>query len=296
MLADVTRKLPITDPEGRELRISCGASLLNFRVAMSSFGCHCDIIVHPEAEPPHALAEATFTGHENGSEPDRRLRDAITARRTNRGEFESRALPTNVLEDLSTAAQRENAGLTLVTAASIKSLVVNLVGEAEKTLLARPQYQNELGRWVHQRVSESTVQSSVRRESAAGHLPEHRTQPDLAILSAANAARTFPPGEEAFARHKGHLAAAPVLALVTTDSDKPADWFATGQAMQRILLTATEADVSASFLNPPIEVPELRTKLADLFETKGVPQILLRFGYGPNIPPTPRRPVGDIID
>ena len=41
--SDRKRILPVTDPQGRELLISCGAALINLRVAMRGFGCGCEI-------------------------------------------------------------------------------------------------------------------------------------------------------------------------------------------------------------------------------------------------------------
>lgn len=296
MFADSARKLPITDPHGRELLISCGAALLNLRMAMRSYGYACDIRVHPEAESLDPLVQAMITGRENPSGLDRRLRDAIVARRTNRNEFEARALPPELLSDLSAAAKRESATLICMTEPEAKRRVVDLVGEAERTFLADLRYRDELGRWIQQRVTESTSWTPPALESPARNRPEHKPQPDLATLSAANMGRTFPPGPEAFARHKGHLATAPVLALIATDDDTAAGWLAAGQAMQLVLLVATNAGVSASFLNPPIELPTFRTKLADLFETTAMPQVLLRLGYGPKIAPTPRRAVNAVVD
>jgi hypothetical protein len=54
-------------------------------------------------------------------------------------------------------------------------------------------------------------------------------------------------------------------------------------------------DVWASFLNRPIEVPELRIQLRDLLSLKGFPQILLRMGYGQDVKPTPRRRPGEVL-
>lgn len=296
MFADSARKLPVTDPHGRELLISCGAALLNLRMAMRSHGYACDIRVHPKAESLDPLVEATVTGRENPSDMDRRLRDAMVARRTNRNEFEDRAPPPELLSDLAAAAKRESATFIRMTEPESKSRVIDLVGEAERTLLADSRYKKELGQWIQRRVAESASWAPRGPEFPSGRLPEHKSQADLATLSAANMGRAFPPGPEASARRKGHLATAPVLALVATDEDTPARWLAAGQAMQLVLLTAADAGLSASFLNPPIEVPAFRTKLADHFETTAVPQILLRLGYGPKLAPTPRRAVDEVVD
>jgi hypothetical protein len=63
-----------------------------------------------------------------------------------------------------------------------------------------------------------------------------------------------------------------------------------------MLLTAQNENVWSSFLNQPIEVPELRPNVQELVkEQKGFPQILVRMGYGKDIKPTPRRSVDDVL-
>ena len=69
----------------------------------------------------------------------------------------------------------------------------------------------------------------------------------------------------------------------------------TGRALSRVLLTLAANDVTASYLNPPVEVAELRPRLQHLSGGEGVPQLLMRFGYGPTPGPTVRRKVEQIL-
>ena len=62
-----------------------------------------------------------------------------------------------------------------------------------------------------------------------------------------------------------------------------------------MLLRATAGGVAASFLNQPIEVEELRPRLTRLIEATGTSQILLRLGYGREVPPTPRRLLEEVL-
>jgi hypothetical protein len=61
------------------------------------------------------------------------------------------------------------------------------------------------------------------------------------------------------------------------------------------LLRARVEDVSAPFLDQPIELPHLRPRLAALVGREGFPQILLRLGFGSDVKPTPRRPVQEVM-
>ena len=61
-----------------------------------------------------------------------------------------------------------------------------------------------------------------------------------------------------------------------------------------MLLEATRAGVSASFLNQPLEQNDLRWLVRSL-PIGGYPQIIMRLGYGPSAPATPRRPPEHVL-
>ncbi|WP_381255523.1 hypothetical protein [Streptomyces lutosisoli] len=97
-------------------------------------------------------------------------------------------------------------------------------------------------------------------------------------------------------RHAADFEQAPQLALLSTDHDNPEDWLRAGQAMERVLLLATLEGLASSFATPPLEWADLRRPLRDPMTGTGYPQVLLRLGYGPRGPGTPRRPVSEVLD
>ena len=66
--------------------------------------------------------------------------------------------------------------------------------------------------------------------------------------------RTFDVGKSQAAKDDELSRGSALLALIVTETDDVTDWIAAGQAMQRVLLTATAAGLRASFLNQPIEI------------------------------------------
>jgi hypothetical protein len=88
--------------------------------------------------------------------------------------------------------------------------------------------------------------------------------------------------------------ATPTVAVLSTVFDTPVDWVRAGQALQRGLLVLTNAGVSASFMNQPLEQPDLRWLVRSPITGVGHPQMIMRIGYGVPVPPTPRRPVSDV--
>lgn len=109
--------------------------------------------------------------------------------------------------------------------------------------------------------------------------------------------RTFDAGKGQAAKDRQLAAGSPVLAILGTNSDEPIDWIKVGLALGCMLLFASSENIWSSFLNQPIEVPELRGRVRDVMKRKeeGFPQLLLRMGYGHEVKPTPRRPVEEVI-
>jgi hypothetical protein len=87
-----------------------------------------------------------------------------------------------------------------------------------------------------------------------------------------------------------------MLAVLGTETDQPRDWIAAGEAMEAALLRATAVGLGASFLNQAIEEPELRAPISRAARPAGVAQLILRFGWGDPVAPTPRRPIEDVVE
>ena len=86
----------------------------------------------------------------------------------------------------------------------------------------------------------------------------------------------------------------PQLAVLATRYDGPIEWLRAGQALERVLLEATAHGVSTSLLNQVLEHEDLRREFDDPLDPGMCPQAVMRFGYGPPVPPTPRRSLADV--
>jgi hypothetical protein len=85
----------------------------------------------------------------------------------------------------------------------------------------------------------------------------------------------------------------PQVAVLSTRYDGQSEWLRAGQALERVLLEATAHGVSTSLLNQVLEHEDLRRELGDPLAPGTSPQAVIRFGYGPPVPPTPRRTLAD---
>lgn len=296
---DCSRRMLVADPEGRESTISCGAALMNLQVATRSFGCDLEIEVMPKSQPVNTLAAIRLDERQrHPTEVDQQLREAMKIRRTFRFSFDRRPVDPHLLHEFSKLARPYNVDLTWIVTPERNRAVAQVVAEAEKVHLSDPDFKQEIRLWLQRRRSEdheSLRELYTRMGSASGHSPQSRAHPDQGTLSGAEAARSFATPESGSARQYALAESSPALVLLATENDSRSEWLSAGQALQRVLLTATVAGLSASYLNPPIELPQLRRELATKFEIRILPQVLLRLGFGRTIPPTPRRTVRKVL-
>lgn len=280
LYADRARALPVNDPEDRELTISCGAALFNLRVAAAHLCIRADVEVMPDPGDADLLAEVALDVDHEPSRADRRLFSAIGRRRTCRTGFADRHVPRLLVGALTSAAVREGCRLELVVDDARRRALTELVGEGERLLFGDPRWRRELAGWMRP------------RRAGAGLVV-----PRLAAPLARLAVSRLNLGGRMAAKDRLLAETAPVVAVLSSGADSRADWLATGQALQAVLLTAATRGVQAGFLNQPCQVPELRLRLRELLGHDGVPQLVLRLGY-----PTasdagaPRRPVAAVID
>jgi nitroreductase len=276
--ADPARRLPYADPRGRGMHISCGAALLNLRLAAAVAGCQAAVQPFPDPDEPLLLAAVGFAGAYRADHGERELYAAIPHRRTNRGPFGGQPLLPAIQAELAEAAAREDAILHILDHDEAVR-VLHLAADAECGQLADPAYRAELARWVGgQRDRDGIPDSALGPRAAAGLTPVRDFTP----------ARPVPV-------HYASFEATPQLAVLSTRSSTPADWLRAGQALQRVLLTAAARGVATTPLTQPLETADAwlaRDPRSGIEE----PQMILRLGYGRPVPPTPRRPVSEVLD
>ena len=266
------------DPADRELTISCGAALGNLRVALRHLGHAGDVRTLPDPLQPRLLTTVALGPVVVPTTTDHELFAAITRRRTDRSPFEDRPVPDAVLHELRRAATQEGSVLHAVCGDTARRALTELIAEGDRRQFADPRFRRELASWMR----------SNRGGSKDGMPGYTQGLGAMASLVAPLVVRASDVGKGQAAKDSV-LAAdhSPVLAVLSTVGDAPADWLAAGQALARVLLSATAAGLSASFLNQPAEVPELRGRLRALLDLGGEPQLVLRVGYGTGTQPTP---------
>ena len=279
LYADPARMLPFGDPDGRAVHIACGAALLNLRLAAVAAGRQPLVRLIPAVTQRLLLATVRLAGPwpaaspviSSCTRPFRRA--ALTGRRSAAGRCQRESWPS--------WRRRPSGRAPCCTSRTIRrpSGCWSLARDTERKLLAEPAYRAELARWAGgARDREGIPDAALAPRDPTGAAPVR----DFA------AAR---PGPVRYAWFEER----PQLAVLATPSGSRSDWLRAGQALQRVLLTATLRDVASSPLTQPLETQDAWL-VRDPQSGFEYPQMILRFGYGLPVPHSPRRPVSEVLE
>ena len=114
VMADPERGLTHLDPQGRELLMSCGAALLNLRLALAALRRSTHTRHLPGPEPARAGSPRCASGGATSRRrPSSGCMPPSRNRRTSREPYEHCRVPSDVVEELQVAARAEGARLEL---------------------------------------------------------------------------------------------------------------------------------------------------------------------------------------
>jgi len=286
LCADRTRSLPNIDPFDRELIISCGAALLNFRVALAHFNVSVEIATFPQSSDPDIVARIVFPTSGPTFKDLAELFHAILKRATNRSPFHQEDVPDTLIARLKSAAEREGVDVLFARTLNDRERIASLIAEADRRQFDDRNFRRELASWIH---------PSRSNDGMPGASQGFDKLNDFTTPIAAMAIRTFDLGNGVAAAHQQLARGSPLLTILSTPMDNNEAWLAAGLGLQRMLLVATNAGYSSSYFNQPIEVSDLRTRLTAEFGIVGYPQLLLRLGRGSAVPHSPRRPISAVL-
>jgi len=287
LYADPARRLEVADPDGREMMISCGAALFTVRLALRSLGYVPRARVLPDPGDPDLVAQVSWPERAAITEFERRLFGQVRQRRTHRGAFDPEPLPQDLLAALRSEAAHDGAALRIIADDGRRAALAAAVQTAERSLELDSRRVAELAQWT-------PAPGSARDDGVP------------ATSYPARAERTDPyyPGRD-FARGHGWglppvsaasaVRTAGVVGLLTTAADRPADWVNTGQALQRMLLTASAWGAAVALHSQPLELAGLREFLRTRLGDGAYPQLVLRIGMAAQVAVSVRRDPADVL-
>ena len=281
LYADTSKHLVRTDPDRRDLMLSCGAALHHAVVGLAALGWYGRVSRLPDPQHPAHLASIKTVAQEP-AEVDVALAAAIPRRRTDRRHFSSWVVPRADIATIGVRVARMGVQMRRV---DLSAGITAIVAEAVSRHVHDDEYLGELTMW------------SGRYASAAGVPARNAPRPDpasrLPSRIFAGAALDQPPETDAASDH------AVVLALGTA-ADDPVDRLRAGEATSMALLTCTALGLASCPVTEPLEIDATRHAIREeVFGGVEHPQMMLRVGWAPvganPLPATPRRAFDDVV-
>jgi len=279
VFADWARRLEVIDPTGRELLISVGAAVYNLRLAVHQQGREPVLHLLPDPSHPDLVARVEPGQQATPHESLIVLAAAIPRRHTNRRPFARMVVPASVLEELAAAAQAEGAILSVADPVG-RNAILSLVHTADQRLRTQGIYRAELTEWT------------TPAHSRLDGVPPKAFGPWDAME--ALPLRDFGLTQPQLRRSRENFEPYPTIVVLSTQGDAAEHWLRAGQALQRVLLTATVSGLASTPMSQPLEIPELRQLVTDTAAGRWA-QVILRLGYGQPTTPTPRRPLTEVL-
>lgn len=287
LCADPDRHLPSTDPDRRDLVISCGAALHHLRVALAARGVSTAVDRLPDPEDSTHLATVrVWPGR--GDTRLAALAGAIEQRRSDRRRFASVPVGEDVLTELRAQATANGTYLHAVTDPAARMRMEVTMADAAARQRHVPGYVAELTIWTHR-------YPGGRDGIPAGALTAPAVHTPGVGLRAFPSGRLFAGGPGTGGAHDASL-----LLVLSTIEDGVSDRLLAGEAASAVLLAATGMGLASTLISQAVEVPETRALLAStVLRTPDHPQLALRLGWSEagagELAQTPRRTLESVL-
>lgn len=276
ILPDFSRATPAVDPDNHHLWVSLGCAAENLSIAGNAAG-------RPGVFGAN-VGKGLRYDYGRAKPVPSPLFEAIPRRQCTRTVYDGNPLAPSDLETLDQAAQMPGVRSVFVTDEALKGRLRDLIVAGNDAQMADPAFVAELRHWLRFNPRSALASGDGLFSASTGNpvLPEAlgRRAFDRFFTAAAEGERV--------ARHIGSSSG---LVVFLAEREDPAHWVLVGRACQRFALAATTLGLKHAFVNQPVEVAGLRPELAALVGERGLrPDLLLRFGRGPLMPWSLRRP------
>jgi len=282
ILPDLSRRCPAVDPDDHHLFVSLGCATENLLQAAEAHGLRGDVnfdaasgAVRVRFEPAPALASPLFR--------------AIPERQCTRAEYDGKALSNAELALLRQAGTAKGVQLLLLDDRAAMEKTLEYVVHGNTVQMGDTAFVDELKAWIRFSGADAVRTGDGLYAASSGH-------PSVpAWLGTLMFGLFFTPGSEND-RYARQVRSSAGIAVFVGDAADAAHWVDVGRCYERFALQAAALGVRTAFLNQPVEVTPLRPQFASAL---GIgdrrPDLVVRFGRGPKMPPSLRRPVQAVL-
>ena len=279
VLPDLSRRCPAVDPDDHHLFVSLGcaaenlsqAALANGLMGRAGFDAAGGNALRVALEPTRAVASTLF--------------QAIPERQSTRGEYDGQPLARHELGLLERAGTGEGVQVIVLTDRKAMEAVLEYVVAGNTVQMNDPAFVDELKRWIRFSGTEAVRTGDGLYAASSGSPPAPTWLGSLLF-------KLFFTPQSENDKYAKHVRSSAGIAIFVSDSPTPAQWVEVGRCYERFALQSAALGIRNAMLNQPVEVPTLRPQFGDFLSIgKRRPDLVVRFGRGPKLPPSLRRPI-----
>jgi hypothetical protein len=280
---DASRRCPIVDPDDHHLCVSLGCALENLSHAALAVGLQANArydasgvgAISVNLEPTQAAVTPLF--------------QAITERQCTRGDYDGQPLSNAELRLLERAGSGNGVRVLLLTERAVMESVLEYVVAGNTAQMGDAAFVAELKSWIRFGAEEAQRTGDGLFSGASGSpvLPRWLGSPLMGLFFTQNSEN------QRYARQIRNSAG---LAVFVSEASDKTHWIEVGRCYERFALQATALGVRNAHLNQPVEVGAIRPQFAtSLGLGSQRPDLVVRFGRGPAMPLSMRRPVQAVL-
>lgn len=282
ILPDFTRRTAVVDPDDHHLFASLGCAAENLMIAGAATNRTSELRFDP-AENGKVVVDMAAGGADRSH-----LFEAIPKRQSTRADYDGRPVSSTDLALLSSASQIPGVATILITDRMQMNRIRDLVIAGNSAQMKDKDFVAELKHWIRFNPNDAMKKRDGLFAASSGNpiLPNWlgRRMFDLAFQE--NSEND---------KYASQIDGSAGIAVFVAEKNDPEHWVQAGRACQRFALQTTALGLKQAYINQPVEVSKLRPELAALVGMPGQrPDIVMRFGYGPTMPMSLRRPV-DVV-
>ncbi|HEU5266776.1 MAG TPA: nitroreductase family protein [Jatrophihabitans sp.] len=294
LLADRERQLQVADPDGHSMLLSCGAALCLTEVGLRAAGYEIETTLLPDPADPDVLARFRVVGQRppEAADEDNALAEAALHRRSDRRPFSHDHVTADEVDTVQRAGTDQHAWVDFPSGEDQRVNLAVAVSWADQIEKHDEELRAEASRWIHDPDVHSEPEG-VSVEAFPHASPDAPRRTDIPL-------RDFEVGVNGRQLIERDVDEKPLIAVVLTEFDNPADHLAAGHAMMRVMLRAELVGLATCPLSQAVDFPAFRTRVQGLMGWVGYPQMMLRVGHpiapDSQLAVTPRRPVSAVLE
>jgi Nitroreductase family len=288
ILPDLERRCPAVDPDDHHLYTSLGCATENLVQAAKAYGLQSTVVksadlINIHTEPTQAISSQLFK--------------AIPDRQSTRTDYDGQPLKNEELKQLESVAAGDGVNLILLTEKQALEKVLEYVIEGNTAQMNDPAFVKELKSWIRFNGEEAVRKGDGLFSKSSGNSTAPRW------LGSRLFDLFFTPKAEN-EKYTRQIRSSAGIAIFVSDKSTQSHWIEAGRCYQRFALQAAALGIRTAFLNQPVEVAALRPQFARYLEIGDSasadlsvrrPDLVVRFGHGPTMPRSLRRPVEAVI-